>query len=233
MEQARAPMGLDKRAHIEAMLDEPEIGARWKMIYGRDWNQDDVQALYLAFVPMQLEAIDHNSDLIPGALDVCRYLRERKIKIGTTTGYFESAARRVEKLAEEQGFHPDACAWTEPGLPGRPGPALMHTLFKKLEVESPATVLKIGDTVPDIGEGISAGAWSVVVLRGGSEIGLTAKEYDALAADHRAELLQKAGAKMLGAGAHAVIESLNDVSVLIETIERAMGRGEMSPHTIN
>ena len=40
-----------------------------------------------AFVPLQLECLSDYSELIPGALETVATLRERGIKIGSTTGY--------------------------------------------------------------------------------------------------------------------------------------------------
>ncbi len=52
--------------------------------------------------------------------------------------------------------------------------------MEALGVFPPSAVLKIGDTVHDIAEGLNAGVRSVAVLRGSSDIGLAQGDYDAL-----------------------------------------------------
>ena len=171
--------------------------------------------------------------MIPGALEALQFLRSRNIKTGGTTGYFEEAAQRVETLAAGQGFRLDANAWTQPGQPGRPGPALVRSLMQRFDVGRSETVLKIGDTVHDVAEGLSAGAWSVAVLRGSSALGLDAQAFDALPEPLRREKLQKAGATMLDAGAHAVIDSLAGVPVVVAGIERELARGVVKPQRLS
>ena len=44
---------------------------------------------------------------------------------------------------------------------GRPSPYMVHRLMQMLEVESAATVVKAGDSMRDIGEGLNAGCAQV------------------------------------------------------------------------
>ena len=53
--------------------------------------------------------------------------------------------------------------------------------MEALGIYPPTAVVKVGDTVPDIGEGLAAGAWSVGVLRSSSEVGCTEEEWDSAA----------------------------------------------------
>ena len=43
-------------------------------------------------------------------------------------------------------------------------------------------IVKIGDTLPDVAEGINAGMWTIGLAKTGNEIGLTEEEIDALPA---------------------------------------------------
>ena len=45
-----------------------------------------------------------------------------------------------------------------------------------LDVASRFSVLKYGDTIADIREGVNAGVWSVGVIMGSNELGLTEEE---------------------------------------------------------
>ena len=53
---------------------------------------------------------------------------------------------------------------------------MMYANAVQLGVYPPEAVVKIGDTLPDIDEGLNAGAWAVGVTLTGNEIGLTEAE---------------------------------------------------------
>ncbi len=56
LDQARAPMGLEKRDHIRAMLGDARLAGAWKAVRGRGWTEDDVSMLYRDFAPIQMAA---------------------------------------------------------------------------------------------------------------------------------------------------------------------------------
>ena len=76
--------------------------------------------------------------------------------------------------------------------------------------------MKIGDTVSDILEGKNAGAVTVGVLEGSSEIGLLESEYERLTDEEKNELKNKAAARYLEAGADYVVDNLSSVLELIQ-----------------
>src|SRR3954447_16275167 len=82
--EARGPMGLHKKDHIRAMLRTESVGARWREVTGRDWTEGDVNDLYRAVTPLQVEAAAKYSDLIPGVVSTVNDLRSRGIKIAAT-----------------------------------------------------------------------------------------------------------------------------------------------------
>lgn len=224
--QARAPMGLEKETHLRAMLADPDVARLWRQTHGRDWKEEDVKSLYQRFVPLQLEVLDQHSTLVPHVREVAAALRERGIRLGATTGYFREAAERVSAAARAQGFVPDACVCAGEVGAGRPAPWMLFRVMEQVNVYPPAAVVKVGDTVPDIGEGLSAGAWSVGVLRTGSEVGVTEAEWVALPEMEQQARLEAARCKLLAAGAHGVIETLAQLPALVMAIEERLRRGE-------
>jgi phosphonoacetaldehyde hydrolase len=227
--QARGPMGLQKRDHLLAMLRNPEVARRWRDTHGRDWTEADVERLYQDFVPLQMEVLDEHSRLVPGLPDCVAELRRRGILIGGTTGYFHEAAERVYRLAERQGFVPDSNMCAEDVPEGRPAPWMMFRVMEALRVYPGAAVVKVGDTVPDIGEGLNAGVWSVGVTGSGSEVGCSAEELAALPHEERRTRLAAARRMLLDAGAHAVIDSLAELPPLIDAISERLRRNEPRP----
>jgi phosphonoacetaldehyde hydrolase len=220
--EARGPMGLHKKDHLREMLRAPAVAERWRRAHGRDWAERDVETLYQDFIPLQLEVIDEHSRLVPGLLDCVAELRPQGIRIGATTGYFRSAAERVYEAAREQGYVPDHAVCAEDVPEGRPAPWMVFRIMERLGVYPPAAVVKVGDTVPDIEEGLNAGAWSIGVTRTSSEVGCTEEEWAALGPAERQDRLAKARQKLLAAGAHAVVESLAELPAFVADLSHRL-----------
>jgi phosphonoacetaldehyde hydrolase len=224
--EARGPMGLHKKDHIRALLQQPPIARRWQQAHRQDWTQGDVEDLYRRFIPLQLETIDRESRLIAGLLPCVSFLRGRNIRIGATTGYFREAAQRVCEAARLQGFTPDHSVGADDVPSGRPLPWMVFRNMEALGIYPPAAVIKVGDTVPDIEEGRNAGVWAIGVVRTSNEVGLGESEFEALPAAEQRARLQAARIKLLDAGAHQVLDSVADLPDLIPEIERRLGLGE-------
>ncbi len=225
--EARAPMGLHKRDHLRAMLQVTDLAKRWQQVHDRHWNEQDLDALYRDFIPLQLEVIDQHGRIVLGLLECVAKLKERGVRIGATTGYFRAAAQRVYQAARDQGYVPDACACAEDVSEGRPAPWMTFRIMEALSIYPPAAVMKVGDTIPDIEEGLAAGAWSVGVTSSSSEVGCTEEELAGLPGAERCQLLGGARAKLLAAGAHAVIDSLTELPALLDEI--ADGKRRLPP----
>jgi phosphonoacetaldehyde hydrolase len=217
-QQARAPMGLNKRDHLRTMLSDPPVAEKWRAKHARDWTETDVDTMYEAFVPIQLQAIQEHAELVPGLMAVVNELRERQIQIGGTTGYFRAAADAVAIRADEAGFRPDANVCADDVPAGRPAPWMIYRVMKELQVSGPTSVLKIGDTIADIQAGLAAGCWSIGVCDSSSLIGLSRAEFEALAESERDVLLVKAEQAFRDAGAQHVVRTLSDLPALIDTI---------------
>ena len=225
IEQVREPMGLDKRQHLEALAAMPGVGDQWRKVHGRELAPSDIDKMYQDFMPLQVKCIAQHCGLIPGLKDAVADLRRRGIKLAGTTGYFQEAAELCYATAREQGFATDAnCCVTQ--VPrGRPAPWMLYRVMQDLAVYPPATVVKVGDTVPDIGEGLAAGAWSIGVSATGSDVGLTATQLAALPKAERTARIERAAAKLRDAGAHYVIESVAELPALVAQIEAQLGVG--------
>jgi phosphonoacetaldehyde hydrolase len=224
--EARAPMGLAKRDHVRKLLENDAISQRWQIAHARAWDENDVSRLYERFIPLQMEVVDQHAELVPGLLECVKKLRARSIRIGATTGYFREAAARVYLAAKTQGYEPDVSLCAEDVPAGRPAPWMIYHIMEKLDVYPPSSVLKIGDTVPDIEEGLNAGTWSIGVTRTGSEIGLTRTDFEALDPEQRNQRLLGARNLLRAAGAHAVIDSLEELPDLVDRIKTGMLRLE-------
>jgi phosphonoacetaldehyde hydrolase len=225
-DEARGPMGLHKRDHLRALLQMPAVSRRWRERHGSDATAHELDDLYRHFRQLQLEGIDEFTRLVPSLLDVVSWLRNRGIAIAATTGYFRAAAERVYRAAAAQGYRPDHCLCADEVPAGRPAPWMVFRIMEALGVFPPAEVVKVGDTVPDMGEGLAAGAWSVGVLRSSSDVGCTEEEWDRLPRAEQVRRLASCREKLLAAGAHAVVETLADLPAVLDDLDARLGRGE-------
>ncbi|VEB62545.1 phosphonoacetaldehyde hydrolase [Salmonella enterica subsp. enterica] len=55
--EARVPMGLGKWQHIEALGKLPTVDARWQAKFGRAMSAADIDAIYAAFMPLQIAKV--------------------------------------------------------------------------------------------------------------------------------------------------------------------------------
>jgi phosphonoacetaldehyde hydrolase len=224
--EARGPMGTPKWRHIQAVGRLPRISAAWEKIHGAPFTDADVDRLHALFLPMTLGAVADHSTMIPGAVEVAAELRRRGLKIGSTTGYDRPTMEALLPLAAKQGYAPD-CLVTASDLPqGRPSPLMVYQCFIELEVWPAAAVVKVDDTAPGIGEGVSAGCWTVGVATTGSTFGLSAEAAAALPPGEFAARREAAAAELRGAGAHYVVDSVRDLPALLDEIGQRLKAGE-------
>ena len=224
--EARAPMGKAKWDHIKAIVAEEAVALRWQEVHGARPDDTDVERLYERFLPLQVQTVGERSELVPGALDAVAGMRARGMAIASTTGYPREVMEVVAREAKRQGYEPDItiCAGDTPT--GRPGPFMALEALVRLSVSPVEAVVKIGDTVVDVEEGLSGGMWSVGVAASGNEVGLPVGEYAALAAEERHRLCAAATEVLQEAGAHYVVDTIADVMPVLDSIEERLRAGE-------
>lgn len=226
LEQARGPMGMHKRAHIQTVLALPEIRERWQRVHGQPPDEVAVQGLYDAFLPLQQEVIAQHATLIPGTLEAIEEFRRRGLLIGSCTGYTEALMEALLPVAAAQGYAPDCLVCGAAVPAGRPAPwmALMNAM--KLGVYPLEACVKVGDTPVDVEEGLNAGMWTVALAVTGNEVGLSQAELEALAPEVRAARMTRARTRLAQAGAHYVVDGLAEVPAVLDLIEARLRAGE-------
>ncbi len=219
VEAARGPMGLPKRDHVAAMFALPDIASQWREAYGAAPDDAAIDRVYAGFVPASERAAAARATLVPGALEALAWLRERAIRIGTTTGYTRSIMAGVLPDVARQGFVPDLVVCSDDLPRGRPGPFGMYRCFAELSLHPPSAVLKLDDTAPGIAEGVSAGSVGVGVTLSGNHAALSVEALEALGEPAREAVRTRVGAMLAGAGAAHLIDSVADLPGLIERLE--------------
>ena len=222
MEEARGPMGMEKRAHIEILGAIPRIAKAWQQRHGKPMSRADVGVMYNDFVPLLLAVLDQHSTLIPGVKQAVSELQAMGMKIAASTGYFVKAMEVVRQAAARQGYTPEFTISANQVPAGRPAPWMIYRAMEQLGVYPPQAVVAVGDTVPDVEAGLNAGVWTVAVAQTGNQVGLSEAEFASLPADEQEAKRQKARATLAVAGAHYVIDSVWELPATIKAINARM-----------
>ena len=218
-EEVRIPMGMAKIEHIRQLLRMERINRAFNDVHKRDWNEEDVVNLNLCFEKYLFSTLTDFTIPIPHVIDTVSLLRQKGIKIGSTTGYTRAMMDVVEPSSQAKGYFPDCCV-TPDGLPkGRPAPFMIYRNMIDLNIESTDRVVKVGDTMEDIREGLNAKVWTIGVIVGSSELGLSEAEVNDIPETVLNEKIAAVRRKMTEAGAHYVINTMNELPEIIELIE--------------
>lgn len=117
--------------------------------------------------------IDFYSDspgvtVYPGVLALLRYLRQNGVAVAVNTGFPRSILNSVlERLGWQVGRTLDAAIASNEVPRGRPHADMIQVLMKRLGIDEPALVAKVGDTPSDIQEGNAARCgWVIGVTHG-------------------------------------------------------------------
>lgn len=218
IEEARKPMGLLKIDHIRELLKMTRISNLWVTAFGKEPNEKDVNALYRDFEDLLFKVLQNYAKPVPGLIELVSSLRQQGIKIGSTTGYTREMIDVVAGEAKKWGYQPDSIVASSEVPTGRPAPWMCFQTAINLQVYPLSKIVKVGDTISDIKEGIHAGMWTVGVLKGGSEIGLSEQEINEMDPYELKKRMKNAENRFLNAGADFVIDEIGDLLEIIDRI---------------
>jgi len=226
IDEAREPMGAHKKVHIRQISKNENVAKRWQQRHGRKPDEDDVEAMFREFIPLQLGCLAQYADLIPGTLGAVAEFRRRGLKIGSTTGYTEEMMDLLRTEAKRRGYEPDStvCATQVPA--GRHHPYMCLQNDSLLQTYPMEAFVRIGDTLPDIEEGLNAGMWTIGLARTGNEMGLTEHQINALEPEVREAKLARAYRRMQQTAAHYVVDGIADVAPVLDQINARLAAGE-------
>ena len=246
IEEARAPMGAHKKVHIRKITELSSVRERWFRKHGKEPTEADVETLFTNFIPAQMACLAEYADLIPGTLNALADFKERGLKIGSTTGYTGEMMELLLAEAKKRGYTPDVsvCATGRfavqngnklefgqiQGLgkdwnTSRPKPHMCNLNLVLLDVAKPHLSVKVGDTLPDVKEGLDAGMWTIGLAMTGNEMGLTEEEIKKLNPNDFQKKLETARNRMHEAGAHFVVNSITEVPKVLDVINQRLMQG--------
>lgn len=215
-EEVRKPMGMLKRDHVRTMMNMDRIHSEWIKSNGSDFTEADVDKVYAKSETGIMKILKDFAEPKPYVLQAVKELRAAGKKIGSTTGYTDEMMSIVVPKAAELGYSPDC--WFSPNAVnnmGRPYPYMMFRNMEALGVHSVKNVVKVGDTVADIKEGIAAGAVTVGVIEGSSVMGFSQAAYEALPEAERQIHIERTRQVYLDAGADFVIMDMSGLPELV------------------
>lgn len=224
--EAREPMGMHKREHIAAICAMASPKEQWVARHGSAPSADDIQRLYQEFIPLQTDVLVQYGELVPGVAETMEQLRAAGIKIAFTTGYNREMLDIVLSECERQGVRGDAAVCGSDVPQGRPAPWMALECARLTGIYPPAACVKCGDTIVDIQEGRNAGMWSIGVAVSGNMTGLSLEAWQALSPARQEDYRMAAHEAMFAAGAHAVIDSVVELPVVIKNINELIQGGD-------
>lgn len=206
---ARKPMGLSKIDHMRAIAD----------MLSEQICEKQILKAYEVFENTLFSNIENHCDIKDYVIETVATLRNQGIKIGSTTGYTSVMMQKVIFKVAEQGYSPDFWISSDRAKRGRPYPYMIWNNLMHFDILNPREAVKVGDTVADILEGKNANCWTVGIIMGSSELGLSREEVASLSTEELDKRKATVRKTYYTAGADYIIEDMNELPNVISDIE--------------
>ncbi len=128
-------------------------------------------------------------------------------------------------IARKNGYQPDSCVCPDEVPAGRPYPWMCFQNAIHLQTFPLCSMIKVGDTIPDIEEGLNAGMWTIGIALTGNLLGMTEDEVNSLSQHELNEHKKRIYQQFYQAGAHFVVDSIKDIPQVIEEIYELLHLG--------
>lgn len=219
-EEIRKGMGQDKVDHIRQIIETDRIAKLWFEKTGMEPNEGDVSELNRQFQKVIIKKFEFHSEPKEHVRHTISILRDMGIKIGSTTSYTKDMMDVLIPLAASKKLEVDLVINSEDirGA-GRPNPFMIFKNMEKLGVNSVKSIVKVGDTVNDIREGVNAGVYSIGVIDGSSEMGLSYDEFMALSEQEQEARRSVIRKRYMDAGAFYAINNIKSLPYVINAIQ--------------
>ena len=224
--EARADMGMAKKAHIRAILGRAPMQAAFSAHMGRPSGDDDIDHLFHLVEPHMITAAARFTTLIPGGVALVETLKSRGVRIGSGTGYSRSMMSTILSAAAEQGYQPECVVCAGETAEGRPSPLMTWKALVDLGVWPARACIKIDDAVVGMTEGREAGVFTIGVAASGNGVGLELAAFEALTPADRHDRVMAAAQPLAAAGADFVVASVADIQALLPELEAMIAAGE-------
>ena len=225
IQEAREPMGLAKKDHLRALIRLDSIQKQWIEKFGQIPCDADVDAIYADLGPRLAMIVKNFTTPIPGAVELINLLKSDGVKVGSTTGYVAEMMKNILPLTYASGLIPDVIVNSSEVSEGRPFPWMIYRNCELLNVYPLNQMVKIGDTVADIEEGINAGMWTIGLTKSGNELGLSLSDAQKADPIWLQEKIANARHRLVDAGADFVAEGVWECLPILEEIDLQIESG--------
>lgn len=218
-DELRNGMGLDKTDHIRKILQIDRVSKLWLKKFKFEPNEGDVQEINRKFEKVILKYFENiePKEYVKTTID---QLRDQGIRIGSTTSYTHEMVNVLMDITKKKKVYIDLVINSEDTKgQGRPNPYMIFKNMEKLGIGSVKNVIKVGDTVNDIKEGVNAGVYSIGVTDGSSEMGLSYEEFDALSEREKEAKRDEVREKFKKAGAFYVMNNVKSLPYIVNAIQ--------------
>lgn len=218
--EAREPMGMGKLQHVAAMFAMPRIASLWDREYNASPTEADIRRVYKPVEEGMLDVIGRYCEPIRGVVPAVAKMRQMGLPIGSCTGSPRSVGEKLAKKAELLGYVPEVLVCATDVPEGRPAPDICIKVLRLLGITNPAHVVKIGDTVNDVLEGVRAGMWVIGITLSGSLAGLSEEELNVLPDTKKDTLHERIAQELIAAGAHYTARDVASCLPILERLSR-------------
>jgi len=162
-EAAQKVMGFRKMDAVRMLLEE---------LYPADASNDQlIESIHQAFTYNMIRFYESSRDLkpLPFAEEIFSWLQKKGIKRALNTGFTKEITETIlRRLHWLPGSTIDYVISSDEVAHGRPYPDMIHAIMRKLNLNDPKRVIKIGDTEVDVEEGKQAGCVYVIAVTTGA-----------------------------------------------------------------
>jgi phosphonoacetaldehyde hydrolase len=167
-----------------------------------------------------MAVLARHADLVPGVLETIRFLKDRGIAIGSTTGYTRALMDVLIPSARENGLEVDHVICIDDVPEGRPAPWMLLRSAERLNAFPIAGVVAVDDTCVGIEAAKHAGAVAVGVALSGNALGLGYEEFRQLSPGDLTARRDAAHATLQKSRPDFLIDSVADLPSIFPQIER-------------
>lgn len=176
---------IDKKKinHIYAISNTYQFKSQFWHQHGRRHHDNDLLEIYDEFCSLQQLSLKTNVDIIPGAEDTLKMLKDRNIKIGIATDFNEQHMDLGIDILKRYGIEIDSAVSTSClNKVTRPNSDMVKLNMihlnaikmnmKQMGIDDPKHILKVDSTCLGIEEGLNTDCLTVAVPRWSASMGV-------------------------------------------------------------
>jgi phosphonoacetaldehyde hydrolase len=210
--------GLTLKDQLKKIVTDRRVLNDWKKIYGNKPNDEDLAMLLQDLINRIAASIPEKDYIIDSYKKKFNKLNNKGYKIALTCEYPPALASLIFDKLQKDGFKFSQSITINDTMVGAPFPWMCYMSAIKLNVFPLNAIIRVGDSPYNIEEGINANMWTAGVVNTGNLIGLSKDEMRRKGVDKLHKKVKSAYKKFKKKGAHYVIDSINDISWVIDDI---------------